>query len=115
MKAMLRHITWSQGDYDALCFVCPGCAELTPTGSGLHMIPVTTTEHRDSWTWDGNLEAPTLEPSILTNKNDPSKRCHSYLRAGVIEFLGDCAHSLAGQRVPLPDLPDWFVKERTDE
>jgi hypothetical protein len=26
-----------------------------------------------------------------------------------IEFLGDCTHSLAGQTVPLPEMPEWFA------
>lgn len=32
--------------------------------------------------------------------------CHSFVRAGKIEFLGDCTHALAGQTVALPDWPD---------
>lgn len=31
--------------------------------------------------------------------------CHSFVRAGKIEFLGDCTHALKGQTVPLPDWP----------
>ena len=36
--------------------------------------------------------------------------CHSFLRAGVWDFLGDCAHHLAGQQVPMVDLPEWLVE-----
>jgi hypothetical protein len=36
--------------------------------------------------------------------------CHSFLKSGVWEFLTDSAHDLAGQKVPLPPLPDWVVK-----
>lgn len=111
MIAQVRHIDNHGIHYDALAFWCPGCDELPHGGSGLHLLPVNTTEHSPSWTWDGNLEAPTLSPSILTCANDPGCRCHSFLRAGVLEFLDDCAHSMAGQHVPLPDLPDWFVEE----
>lgn len=120
MKASLRHVHNHGVHYDALMFVCPGCrtpytlpdgTEHTP--SGLHMLPVNTTEHAPQWTWDGNLEHPTLEPSILSHiqpydeESKPLGICHSYLRAGVLEFLGDCTHGLAGQHVPLPDLPEW--------
>ena len=28
--------------------------------------------------------------------------CHSFVRAGQIEFLGDCTHEFAGQTVPMP-------------
>jgi hypothetical protein len=34
--------------------------------------------------------------------------CHSFLRAGVWEFLSDSAHHLAGQRVPMVPLPDGW-------
>lgn len=35
--------------------------------------------------------------------------CHSFLRAGQWEFLSDCAHSLAGQTVPMVPLPDFWT------
>lgn len=113
MKTQLRSINNLGVRYHALSFVCPGCAELYDN-DGLHMLPVNTTEHTPSWDFDGNLDAPTLSPSILTGKESPSRGvCHSYLRAGVFEFLSDSTHSLAGQKVPMPDLPDWFTKEST--
>lgn len=77
---------------------CPGCERLHPfrtRGPG----PV--------WTFDGNLDAPTFAPSMLVNKHHPASRCHSFVRAGEIQFLGDCHHGLAGKTVPLPPLPDW--------
>lgn len=108
MKSKLVPVNDHGVHYDCLAFVCPGCDD---THSGLHMLPVNTTEHSPSWDWDGNLEAPTLTPSILT-KWMGTTVCHSFLRAGVFEFLGDCTHALAGQSVPIPDLPDWFIEEQ---
>jgi hypothetical protein len=35
--------------------------------------------------------------------------CHSFLKAGVWEFLTDSAHKLAGQKVPMIPLPDWVL------
>lgn len=35
--------------------------------------------------------------------------CHSFLQEGVWQFLGDCAHSMAGQQVPMVPLPDWLA------
>lgn len=35
--------------------------------------------------------------------------CHSFLRNGVWEFLGDSAHHLAGQNVPMVPLPDYLL------
>lgn len=111
---MVRHVIDHGVRYDALAFICPGCASIN--GTGLHMLPVNTTEHSPSWTWDGNLEAPTISPSIMTGR-DSESQCHSFLRGGVLEFLSDCKHVLAGTNVPLPDLPQWFTEEDwgTDE
>lgn len=115
--AMLRHVSDGEKRYDALMFCCPGCAG--DGGTGLHMLPVNATDSagRPKWTWDGNLEAPTLDPSILTRWGPSEKNnvCHSYLRNGVIEFLDDCTHVYAGQHVPLSPLPDWVVHESDEE
>ncbi len=64
------------------------------------------------WEWDGNLESPTLAPSLLY----PEKkiRCHLFLKNGIIDFLGDCGHALAGQKVPIADIPEdsgWARKD----
>lgn len=107
MKAMIRP-TYDHGvTYDSLAFACPGCAEMYG-GDGLHMLPVNSSAVSPAWSWDGNLDEPTLSPSILTRYPHPDgeRVCHSFLRAGVFEFLADCTHSLAGQHVPMPDLPD---------
>lgn len=106
MKAQLRTCHDGEVSYPTLAFVCPGCA--LNGSSGLHLLPVNTTVTSPSWDWDGNLEAPTISPSILTGK-DSAYICHSFLKAGVFVFLGDCTHALANQSVPMPDLPDWFT------
>lgn len=41
--------------------------------------------------------------------------CHSYVKAGRWEFLGDCTHDLAGQTVPMVPLPDWLVREGLED
>lgn len=69
------------------------------------------------WTFDGNVESPTFSPSMNIRVGpypfDPVETdhgridvCHYFLRAGQIQFLGDCTHKLSGQTVALPDLPD---------
>jgi len=114
MKSQIRHVRDGNKRYDALAFVCPGCIEMFGDPStGLHLLPVNTDQHSPAWTWDGNLENPTLSPSILTGKNTPNI-CHSFLKSGVFEYLSDCTHSLAGQKVILPDLPEWFIKENEE-
>ena len=103
--AVLRDITENGVEYQSLFIWCPGC-------DCLHGLPVNTTEKTPQWTFNGNLSAPTLEPSILTRMGDMV--CHSYLRNGIWQFLGDSTHSLSGQNVQTPPLPDWFVGEEND-
>lgn len=80
----------------ALMHWCPGCKTR-------HLIE---TQERNAngaiWTFDGNTDSPTFSPSI-----NIIGRCHYFIRAGQIEFCGDSAHALAGQTMPLPDIPEW--------
>lgn len=110
MKVSLRTVDDHGVIYSALMFVCPGCLEAHHGSSGIHMLPVNSTEKSPSWDWDGNLEAPTLSPSILTKHQDGFV-CHSFLKAGVFEFLTDSTHSLAGKLAELPDLPSWSEED----
>lgn len=91
---------------------CPGCEEP-------HVIP-------DGWSFDGNLERPTFNPSVnITGKKcvmidgkwtgewvrDADGKaiddcCHYHLHAGELKFCGDSTHALAGKNVLLPDLPE---------
>lgn len=84
------------------------------------------------WHFNGDYDSPTLSPSIhsrtghytgvadefcwckLCKPDDPAPEdpletctnCHFLLREGVIEFLPDCTHALAGKKVPLPEIVD---------
>jgi hypothetical protein len=96
-------------------FWCPGCDQA-------HTIGV---EYPESWGFNGDLERPTITPSVLvhmtkwkgtfeqygkwtlpTHNVEPGTEatCHSFVTDGRIQFLGDSTHHLAGQTV---DLPDW--------
>jgi hypothetical protein len=78
-------------------FHCPGC-------NTAHVVPV---EGSHAWQWNGSLETPTLQPSILYNVgglNPTVPICHSFVTDGRIQFLADCTHALAGQTV---DIPEW--------
>jgi len=100
---------------NTLMFWCPGCEEH-------HGITVNSPH---GWTWNQSLEEPTVSPSILVNGTRalvdgkpvhwfkyegeyPAERCdficHSFVKDGQIQFLGDCSHDLKGQTVPLPDI-----------
>jgi len=64
------------------------------------------------WAFNGDLDKPTFGPvdggsfSLLVTGGPPDARtiCHSYIKDGMIQFLGDCTHSLKGQIVPLDDI-----------
>lgn len=110
---MIAQLIWvldGEQRYQGLMFWCPGC-EAADGGGGLHLLPIAgDTGGKPRWDFDGNLEAPTLTPSILTRiSRDPELVCHSFLREGVFQFLNDCSHKLAGQHVPMPELPEWAV------
>lgn len=50
-----------------------------------------------------DLDKPTVFPSLLENRN-PNRVCHSFMKDGKIQYLGDCHHSLAGQTIELPEI-----------
>lgn len=105
-------------------FYCEGC-------KGHHGVPVDG-KGRPNWTFNGDEEKPTFAPSILvtyeylsdagreksqefykkhgrypTNEElpyDSKKICHSFVRDGKIQYLGDCTHSLKGQTIDLPNI-----------
>lgn len=87
-----------------LMFWCPGCDGAHAIAYGAGPGP--------RWGWNGDAERPTFTPSVLVRYDGadagrdgaPPAVCHSFVRAGRIEFLGDCTHALAGQTV---DLPAW--------
>lgn len=107
MKSMIRNVDDHGIHYQALAFICPGCGD---NSTGLHMLPVNTDKTSPSQSQDGNLEEPTISPSILTKWGDDIV-CHSFLKAGVFEYLSDCTHKFSGQFVPMVDLPEWFINE----
>lgn len=111
MAALGKKLRTLEGGH--LAFWCPGC-------DSVHVISVSAPEG-GNWTWDGNVDAPTFSPSILVTYNGadagqvrdsgnraPPARCHSFVRAGRVEFCGDCTHGLSGTTVDLPDFPADF-------
>jgi len=106
-------------------FWCPGCQE----AHGVWTTRRNTCNA--IWSFDGNMEKPTFNPSLLlrytkTPTVDPVTQdwtrgpdgkyltkpdgklfgaidvvCHSFIRAGQIQFLPDCTHALSGKTVPM--------------
>lgn len=97
--------TSSDPTFRKLMWRCAGCGDA-------HACKVAGTAFPDepTWSWDGSLAAPTLSPSILKDvRKGAGKRCHSFVKAGVVQFLSDCDHELAGQKVPMrPENADPF-------
>ena len=102
ISAKLRSVAVLTPGANGISFWCPGC-------DSAHVVAV----GQSKWSWDGNVDAPTISPSILVTydgadagQNDaPPSRCHSFVRDGQIEFCSDSTHALSGQTVPLPDWP----------
>lgn len=101
-------------------FHCPGCGEI-------HCLTVKPASPQ-GWDFNGNLDTPTFQPSVLVRVGHYAPHfkgpecwcnykertgeaapyacvvCHSFVRDGMIEFLSDCTHALAGKTLPLPDI-----------
>lgn len=91
---------------------CPACEEM-------HAFAIDTPFRNGAqWTFDGNVECPTFNPSMNIRTGPrptvPIGRpdagqidvCHYFLHGGVLKFCADSTHALAGQDVPLPPLPE---------
>lgn len=128
LSPKLRSVALSMdGSAGGIAFWCPGCGEphVVCTRGDPAARPV--------WGWDGDVDAPTITPSINiligprpmvpVGRPDAGKIdvCHSFVHDGHIQFLGDCTHALANQTVPLPDWPsagdeaEFYLRPPHDE
>lgn len=55
------------------------------------------------WSWNGDVDKPTLKPSILSRS---SITCHSFVNDGRVQFLSDCQHEFAGQTLDLLEVEE---------
>lgn len=63
----------------------------------------------DRWTFNNNYDKPTFNPSMLVKTPQQNKRdrvCHSFVRDGQIQYLGDCTHDMSNKTVDLPEITD---------
>lgn len=98
----VRYLTPTQ-----LTFECPGC-------DSLHVVNIQPPG--PVWSFNGDSDKPTLSPSIRVtwpanpNATEEFKEwrtervCHSFVKDGMIQFLSDCYHPLAGKTVELPEI-----------
>ena len=71
-------------------------------------LPVITSGSRaesNAWTWNGDLEKPTLKPSVLTDHGN-GKISHLWLNDGICQHLSDSTDGLAGKTLPLQALDE---------
>lgn len=57
-----------------------------------------------SWTWNGDMESPSLVPSIVTKVG--KHVCHSWITDGKVKFFGDCTHEFKDQTLDLLELEE---------
>jgi len=110
-----------KSDFGDVTIRCPGCKQY-------HSLNVDPAQKGPCWGFNGDLDKPTFTPSLLVHSGhfvkgyetkecwcsykerfgeDPPFACgvcHSFIRDGMIEFLNDSTHALAGQTVPLGDI-----------
>ena len=77
-------------------YPCPGCKHD-------HTVPA------ERWHWNGDVDKPTLSPSVRHYYHHPDDNreitiCHYRIKNGVIEFCDDCQHKLRGQSVPMVEV-----------
>lgn len=75
-------------------FMCPGCK----TWHGFN---------DKIWSFDGNMEIPTVTPSLLTRGGQDEYTCHMFITQGQYHFLEDCTHELAGKIINMSDVGDF--------
>lgn len=105
------------GSFFERIFFCPGCNSAHGFRTNNWPKPEGLTEEetelfKEKWTWNNDVNKPTISPSIHVfkiigkNKKGHSIRetiCHSFIENGNIRFLSDSKHILKGQTVELPD------------
>ena len=94
---------------------CPGCGWVHHFRTVPSKLNRRNGEPYPVWGFDGNLEKPTFNPSMLVigADLDGESRCHSYLKGGIWEFLSDCTHENAGRKMPVVPYKQQQEKEET--
>lgn len=57
------------------------------------------------WTFNGDMERPTFQPSMRAEYGEGGPVCHSFVTDGEFRYCSDSTHELAGETVPVPDWP----------
>jgi hypothetical protein len=95
---------------------CPGCyldrKEKHPDDPRTWMNGALHCFSENIHRFNGDVESPTLYPSLLNSYHYGEDRkayiCHSFVTDGRIQFLSDCTHPLANQTVELMDVQPYL-------
>ena len=88
-------------------FLCPGCGHL-------HTFATKSPQKNGAkWSFNGDVNNPTFSPSMLVRAEYGEGYkpfvCHSFVRNGEIQLLGDCTHDNKNKTMELPDLDESFI------
>lgn len=110
MSARAKRVQTTSGRLYGIEWWCEGCQDT-------HLVPVKQgVEGPKGWGWNESLDLPTLTPSVHVHPHKTygdgetvatTPRCHTFVRAGRIQYLGDCTHHLAGHTVDLLPVEEW--------
>ena len=106
MTPRTRQVFDLEGKLVGWFVACPAC-EASNAGMG-HIFWLRMGNGAPGWEFDGNVERPTFSPSMRARcdlgEEHREHVCHSFVRDGKIEYLGDCTHAMAGQTIELPEV-----------
>lgn len=99
MRTKARLLSGPDGKPQSVAFFCSGCGDN-------HVVPFTdvpvTKEHPlppGVWFFNGNLDKPTISPSIRIIGGVTGTLCHVVVTDGILNFCADSPHKYAGQSI----------------
>ena len=104
MKARPVKLIYGEGYVDAPVDEATHVELNFPGPVGSLTLPVIRSGTRDGtgcWTWNGDIDRPTLRPSVLSQRSFENMRCHTWVSDGQAQFLDDCSHELRGQTIDM--------------
>ena len=110
MKAKPVKLIYGEGYVDCPISESTHITINIPGPSGKLTLPVITHGTRKDtgcWSWNGNVDAPTLKPSVKTNGGNHIEgewTCHTWITDGKAIFLNDTTHEHAGKTLDLLDI-----------
>lgn len=90
----INHESGFKYHHDQYAYFCKGCGYE-------HVFGLKSEGGHHDFNMD--LDKPTVSPSLLQNF-DPKNICHSFMKDGFIQYLGDCHHDLKNQTIELPEI-----------